>query len=306
MQRMQRDMQALANHSIMHPQTAIGTLRTCAMRTQAKHSAVLVTRLAAAVLLTVLSAHAQTIIPLPTPFPGPEESFTAASVKPNASGALEWDFDTPPGRVVGKNVVLRDLIRFAYNIYGGDWDIRIAGPDWMKTARFDLDATTPGVVPQPRAMSMLRQLLGERFKLRVRYEQRQRPVYALLRAGNDGRLGPQIIPTSVDCAAYKPSPGDLDPDKPPVCGSGRIPGGVRAGGYTMEQLALQLAGAAGRPVIDATGLGKQGFNYELRWNSDTGPSIFTALQEQLGLKLEPRQGPVEVVVIDAIEPPSPN
>jgi uncharacterized protein (TIGR03435 family) len=74
----------------------------------------------------------------------------------------------------------------------------------------------------------------------------------------------------------------------------------------MEQLALQLAGAAGRPVIDATGLGKQGFNYELRWNSDTGPSIFTALQEQLGLKLEPRQGPVEVVVIDAIEPPSPN
>jgi hypothetical protein len=184
-------MQALANHSIMHPQTAIGTLRTCAMRTQAKHSAVLVTRLAAAVLLTVLSAHAQTIIPLPTPFPGPEESFTAASVKPNASGALEWDFDTPPGRVVGKNVVLRDLIRFAYNIYGGDWDIRIAGPDWMKTARFDLDATTPGVVPQPRAMSMLRQLLGERFKLRVRYEQRQRPVYALLRAGNDGRLGPQ-------------------------------------------------------------------------------------------------------------------
>lgn len=270
------------------------------MRTRAKHAAVL------ASVLTVATLRAQTGTPLPSRFPGPEESFTVASVKPNGSGEQLWDFDSPPGRVVGKNVALRDLIRFAYSIYGGDWDVRIAGPAWITAARFDIDATTPGAVPVDRAMSMLRHLLGERFTLKVHYEQRQRPVYALLRADNDGRLGPQIVPSSVDCANYKPAPGGLDPDKPPVCGSGGPPGGIRAGGYTMEQLALQLAPPAGRPVIDATGFGKQGFNFDLRWNADTGPSLFTALQEQLGLKLEPRQGPVDVLVIDSVEQPTAN
>src|SRR4051812_18523700 len=117
-------------------------------------------------------SHAQAITPQ---FTGPEESFEVASVKANRSGSLQWDFDTPPGRAIGTNVVVRDLVRFAYFIYGGDWDIRIAAPEWIKTERFDIDAKTPGTVPQQRAMSMLRQLLGERFGLKVHYETRQRP-----------------------------------------------------------------------------------------------------------------------------------
>src|SRR5687767_10164033 len=113
----------------------------------------------------------------PDPRAVPPESFEVASVKPNRSGSPQWDFDAPPGRVVGTNVVLRDLVRFAYYIYGGDWDVRIAGPEWIKIARFDVDARTPGTVPQDRAMSMLRHLLAQRFGLAVHYEQREHSVY---------------------------------------------------------------------------------------------------------------------------------
>jgi len=83
----------------------------------------------------------------------------------------------------------------------------------------------------------------------------------------------------------------------------------------MTQLALQIAGAAGRPISDETGLGTQGFDWELRWAPPisapdsapaSGPSIFTALEEQLGLKLVPKDGPVEVLVIDSVERPTPN
>src|SRR5262245_57304116 len=99
----------------------------------------------------------------PDPRAVPPESFAVASVKPNRSGSTQWDFDTPPGRVAGTNVVLRDLIRFAYYIYGGDWDVRIAAPEWIKTARFDIDGRSKDSVDTPRAMSMLRQLLADRF-----------------------------------------------------------------------------------------------------------------------------------------------
>jgi uncharacterized protein (TIGR03435 family) len=266
---------------------------------------------------------AQTPAPASPRFSGPEESFEVASVKPNRSGATQWDFDSPPGRVVATNVVLRDLIRFAYYIYGGDWDIRIAAPDWIKTARFDIDARTQGPVSQARAMSMLRQLLADRFDLRVHYEIRQRPIYALVLARSDRRLGPRLKPNPINCAAFSAAvqaaragrgalaPGD--PDRP-TCGQRGTPGHILASGLNMTQLSLSLAGSAGRPVTDETGLGEQGFDYELQWAPvaapdsppATGPSIFTALEEQLGLKLLPKEGPVDVLVVDAIEPPAAN
>src|SRR5688572_30855163 len=107
----------------------------------------------------------------------------------NRSGATTWDFDAPPGRVVRTNVLLRDLIRFAYFIYGGDWDIRIAGPDWIKTARFDIEVKGRDEASQAQKMSMLRRLLAERFALKVHYEHRERPIYALVLARPDRRLG---------------------------------------------------------------------------------------------------------------------
>ena len=263
---------------------------------------------ACVVVLFVAIAHAQVGKPVASRFPGPEQSFDVASVKANRSGAIEWDFDAPPGRVVGTNVLLRDLIRFAYYIYGGDWDVRIAGPDWIKTARFDIDARTPGTVPQDRAMSMLRHLLAQRFSLVVHYEQRQHSVYALVVARSDRRPGPQLKPNPIDCSALD-APPPVDSERP-ICGSRGGPGRLAAGGMSMQQLALQLASIAGRTVVDETGLGRAGFDYELRWSPDPadpgGPSIFTALEEQLGLKLVPKSGPVEVLVIDSISEPSAN
>jgi uncharacterized protein (TIGR03435 family) len=264
---------------------------------------------------------AQTPAPAFPRFVGPEEPFEVASVKPNRSGQVQWDFDSPPGRVVATNVVLRDLIRFAYYIYGGDWDIRIAAPDWVKTARFDIDARTPGSVSQARAMSMLRHLLADRFDLRVHYEMRQRPIYALVMARSDRRLGPQLKPNPIDCGAYsaavqaaRAGRGALPPTDPdhPTCGQRGAPGHIIASGLNMTQLSLSLAGSAGRPVSDETGLGEQGFDYELRWApvlapdspTATGPSIFTALEEQLGLKLLPKEGPVDVLVVDSIKQPA--
>lgn len=261
-----------------------------------------------AVFVIVTGAHAQTGKPIASRFPGPDQSFEVASVKANRSGATQWDFDSPPGRVVGTNVLLRDLIRFAYYIYGGDWDVRIAGPDWIKTARFDVDARTPGTVPQDRAMSMLRHLLAQRFGLAVHYEQREHSVYALVIARSDCRLGPQLKPNPIDCSTLS-GPPPIDSERP-ICGSRGGPGRLSGGGMSMQQLALQLASIAGRTVVDETGLGGAGFDYELRWSPDPanpdGPSIFTAIEEQLGLKLVPKSGPVEVLVIDSISEPTPN
>jgi uncharacterized protein (TIGR03435 family) len=264
--------------------------------------------LSAFAVLASAIAHAQVGTAVASRFPGPEQSFEIASVKPNRSGSLQWDFDSPPGRVVGTNVLLRDVIRFAYYIYGGDWDIRIAGPDWIKSARFDIDAKTPGQVPVDRAMSMLRQLLAQRFALKVHHEMREHPVYALVVARTDRRLGPQLKPQAIDCSTLT-APPPVDSDRP-ICGNRGASGRLTGGGLSMQQLALHLAGPAGRMVIDETGLGKAGFDYDLRWSPDPanpdGPSIFTAIEEQLGLRLIPRSGPVEVLVIDSISEPTPN
>ena len=248
----------------------------------------------------------------------PDAAFEAASVTPNRSGCEPGDLDARPGR---------DRIRFAYYIYGGDFALRIDAPDWIRTVRYDVEGKTPGAVSQARAMAMLRHLLTERFALKVHYEARERPAYALVRARSDGRLGPGLKPNSTECAALStaneaaraagaPPVISLDPDKRPVCGTRGGPGTIVSGALTMEQLALQLARTVGRPVVDRTGL-KGGFDWDLQWASDqpssdrdaapaAGPSIFTALQEQLGLRLEATVAPIEVLVVDRIQQPTDN
>ena len=155
--------------------------------------------------------------------------------------------DAPPGRVVGTNVVLRDLIRFAYNVYGGDWDIRIDAPEWITTARHSTSlARRRASCQQHAAMSMLRQLLADRFALKVHYENRLRPIYELVRARSDGRLGPQITPNTFDCgalgtanqtaiAAGTPPLVTFDPSKRPVCGSRATGPFTRAPEESVEQ-----------------------------------------------------------------------
>ena len=176
---------------------------------------------------------------------------------------------------------------------------------------------------------MLRTLLADRFKLVMHKETKELPIFELVVARQDGKLGPQLRPAAVDCAARaaaaargeKPPPASSGPPGPGSCGISMNPVSVSGGGATMEMLAGILEGPSQRLVIDRTGLtGNWDFAVKytpersqlppgveppvpIDWN---GPSLFTAIEEQLGLKLRPSRGPVEVLVIDSVERPTEN
>jgi uncharacterized protein (TIGR03435 family) len=178
------------------------------------------------------------------------------------------------------------------------------------------------------AFAMVRKLLGERFRLAVHEKSIEGRVYALITARRDRAFGPQLHNSTVDCAAIAAN----GPFAPPLTGrDGRplAPCGIRAmsgqmisSGGTMAQLAQRLAvvPAIERDVVDRTGLTAR-YDFTLKWMpmapsrqqdvesapaADAGPSLFAALQEQLGLKLEPQRGAVRVLVIDRVERPTPN
>jgi uncharacterized protein (TIGR03435 family) len=148
-----------------------------------------------------------------------------------------------------------------------------------------------------RTRLLLRSLLEDRFKLRVHRHQRQMPIYALVRARSDGGLGPRFKPSTPDCFQESAK-----------CGfTGGPVGRIKADAITMDILTQLLGNASDRIVVDRTGL-QGGFAIDLEWSPDQTASdksaIFTAVQEQLGLKLESTRGPVDVLVIDHVEEPT--
>ena len=174
---------------------------------------------------------------------------------------------------------------------------------------------------------MLRALLEERFKLVTHRETREMPIYELVVARADGRLGPGLHKSDVDCEALFAArragvaPPPRQPLEPPACGLMGGPARTIAGAVTMQQLATNLSTAVEGLVIDKTGLTGR-FDFNLAWTPErlptdapppgippidpNGPDLFTALREQLGLKLTPAKGPVDVLVIDRVERPTPN
>jgi len=175
--------------------------------------------------------------------------------------------------------------------------------------------------------AMLRTLLRDRFKLVTRTESRNRPIFALTVSRGNGRLGPKLRPTSPECAAAgaalanaAPSPdGPPDPSNP-RCGTIAFsPGFLSGRGVRTNQLANSLGGmpVIGRAVTNRTAL-EGAYDFELRWSppappgirdapvESDAPEIFTALREQLGLKLESTRGPVDVLVIVTVEQPTPD
>jgi uncharacterized protein (TIGR03435 family) len=252
---------------------------------------------------------------------GPQPSFEAASIKVNKSGEAGGRFGGRPGQIVVTNYTLRDIIRNAYGLQR--YQI-VGGPDWQAQDRFDITARAPEGSTQPQMLAMVQTLLADRFKLRVHRETRDLPVYALVLARSDRRLGPKMQPASVDCAALAAarSRGENPPipqpiGERPVCGAQANPGRLMAGGYAIPDFARNLSGFAGRPIIDRTGLSGT-YDFELLWTPDeppptgvtlpgwydpNGPSLVTAVQEQLGLKLDATTGPVDVLVIDGAERP---
>jgi uncharacterized protein (TIGR03435 family) len=249
-------------------------------------------------------------------------AFDVASVKPNTSGEDRSMFSSPPGGVVTiTNMTLRMLIVQAYGI---ELTIErfslVGGPEGLLSTRYDITAKPPdGVHPRPQVLLMLRALLAERFKLRTHTETRDVPIYAMTVA-REGRLGPEIRQSNHDCAALVAAGGRPTDPKPPrdskgrgLCWNNFDFGPVRGVRFAGPVASLVTRGAqpyVDRPVIDATGLTG---NYEWHVSFTMTPSLeseasstFTAFQEQLGLKLEPRSGPYEVRVIDSVESPTPN
>jgi uncharacterized protein (TIGR03435 family) len=238
------------------------------------------------------------------------------------------------GLLTVTNWPLMPLIVFAYKLDANSY--RSLGPQlpkWANTERFDIQARAADSNPSKDQMRlMLQSLLADRFKLAVHIETRQLPVYALV-LEKPGKTGPQLHPHSDDppCATAVSSTTQLPPvagGYPAICGwsgaaPGSGPGHVRMGGrnVTMELIGSSFGtGQVGRPVLDRTGL-KGYFDYTIEWtparNSPpppgaevqpalSGPTFLEALQEQLGLNLEPQTGPVDVLIIDHVEEPAEN
>jgi uncharacterized protein (TIGR03435 family) len=248
------------------------------------------------------TAHAQ------PPQTSDRKSFEVATVKRNTTVGIETTLRVDPGgrlRVVGAPLFW--LIAGAYgdDATGGLRPEQIvAGPPWLKAERYDITALTAGTTSDEGATfsavrPYLRSLLEERFQLRVHRERRELPVYALVRAGKNGELGPGLSRSNVDCEKQAAE-----------CGfKGGPVGRIKADALTSDLLMQLLANASGRVVVNRTGLTGP-FVVDLEWSqeqsvSDT-PSLFTAVQEQLGLKLESTRSPVDVLVIDKVERPTPD
>jgi uncharacterized protein (TIGR03435 family) len=244
-------------------------------------------------------------------------AFDVVSIKHNTSGLPGFSGGlVPGGRLEFVNTPAARLIRLAYPTQTSEL---VGAPDWVMSERYDVTAVTNPQTTRAEIQQMLKALLAERFRLVVHQETRERPTFSLVLARSDRRLGPQIRRIDLDCAAVeaanrKNEPVPLAANGAPPCGIFQQGSIYKAGGITMALFSQELSSAAGRVVVDRTGLTG---NYELTLrystqtpagsgSADDPPSIFTALQEQLGLKLEPSSTPVPVLVIDQVDHPTPN
>jgi uncharacterized protein (TIGR03435 family) len=222
-----------------------------------------------------------------------QPAFDVASVKPaipqlNAQGNYVSRFIAEHGKVTITPAIMRDIVMFAYGLN----PFQVVGPDWIssKTVFFEIRAAAPAETPREQLLLMLQNLLAERFHMDLHREQRPMPAYALVVARN----GLKIRGTANDTA-----PQHVEYGRGLIVNS-RMP---------LAALADLLSRNLRLPVLDLTGLAGP-FDIKLEWMPDdpamrppdadpaSGPSLFTAVQEQLGLRLESRKGPVEVLVID--------
>lgn len=244
--------------------------------------------------------------------------FEATSIKRNVSGSGSMSVGVQPGgRFVAVNATALTLVQNAYPYE----QFRIVNaPGWTTAERYDVTAVAGTSLTREQFRARLQTLLRERFNLLTHTETRTLQTYALVRARPDGELGPNLKRWTIDCDTYKPGASATPPPRtaadfaiPPTCGMRGGAGMFAAGGYALPDFAQSLATDLGTVVSDRTGLeGK--YEITLRWNPDPArpntdnslPSLFTAVQEQLGLKLDARREPVEVLVIDRIERPTDN
>ena len=308
---------------------------------------------ALAALLTataVTSAQSQTAPPA-SAGTGASATFEVASVKPsnpdpnNPLAGMALPLPLPGGRFSATNTPLRMLIAMAYELQQ-DAQL-VGGPPALLAAKYDITAKTVGGVTlaQKDLPPLLRTLLADRFKLKVHTESRELPVYDLVLARSDGRLGPDLTPSKSDCtkadellaeqsaalargdvssALGKPRPCTVTTDT----SGGPMNLVMRGDGQEMKQIAEILSQLSGRTVRDKTGLtGRYDFAMKMDLQAvlalaqrmganipaaaanipqSDGSSLTTAVNDNLGLKLESTKGTVTVVVVDSVEAPSPD
>ena len=258
-----------------------------------------------------------------------EPRFEVVSIKRSAGGgARSMMVVQPSGRVSVRNLPVREVIWQAHGILAFQLT---GGSDWLQGQRYDIEAKAPdGAVVTADAINlMLRAMLSDRFKLKVRRETRESAIYELALARSDKRFGEKLRETSADCVAQRSrgtaSGGSLDAAR--VREGDSIPCGmvmsggnrIAAGGETITKFATMLVPLVQRIVVDKTALTGL-YDFDLQFLPDQGyvrglpvrmylvaadvPPLLTAIQEQLGLKLQPARGAVEYVVIESIERPS--
>ena len=252
-------------------------------------------------------------------------SFEVASIKPQ-TGSPQY-VPSSPDRYVHPQATLRSLVGYAWDVR--DFQVE-GGPDWTGSRAFDVSARAPGAVGDRAMRLMMRRLLAERFALRTRSETRELPSYALVRARREGELGTGLVPASVDCAAILaqragalPPPGDASPACAWRVGIAPPAAFMMVDGAPMGEFAGLIERLVRRRVVDETGLAGS-FDVRLEFSTEglglptpppdatpptparDIPSLFTALEEQLGLKLESRRGPVPVIVIESAQLPTPD
>jgi uncharacterized protein (TIGR03435 family) len=272
----------------------------------------------------LVAAAGNAAVSFQTQQPVPHPTFEVASIRPHTNGDNRAYVQAFQGRLAMANFSLKQLILFAYNVTNN----QVSGVQaWMNSEHFDVQATTESTATVKQLEGpMLQALLEDRFQLKVHRASVERPVYLLTteKGGLKMQLSREGSCTAYSMDSLPPLPAPNAPrsvycDFPRFTGDG-VNWTLDGAGVSMEKLASTLSRTGlDRPVVDKTGL-VGGFDLHLKWTADvpedttrsgakpdpTGLSIFTALKEQLGLKLEAAKAPIEILVIDHVEQPSEN
>ena len=265
--------------------------------------------------LTLVRATPETAWDIPAPPAPPKRipadanpTFAVATIKPTQEGTGFSIHPTNSGELVATDASLAYLIKFAYEVHPRQIT---KGPAWLDTDKYDLTAKPDmeGQASLKQMRVMVQKLLADRFQLTFHREKIELPAYAVTVA----KGGPKL------------TKNDTNPDGNPGYGGG--PAGMRVVNSTIaEFISFVLNDSLGLPVVDQTGLGSARYNFVLKWTPDASqsqpggmaagappaanpeapPDIFTAMEQQLGLKLESTKTLVDVMVIDHVEKPSPN
>jgi uncharacterized protein (TIGR03435 family) len=237
--------------------------------------------------------------------------FEVASIRPSNPNNLTPHFIPSTDRFIATGVPVINLVYFAYDIKYGYVS---SGPSWFANDRYDVEATVDRSLAESmkkmeakeryaQLRLLVRELLKDRFKLQVKVQTKEMPIYALVVA----KGGPKLKPGAPAAAGDTPTPAKWS--RSALNGVITIAATNAEVGGLVGNLMVQPA--VGRQVVDETGL-KGKYDYALKWamNPDSpnasAPDIFTALQEQLGLKLAPEKGPVDTLVVEHVERPSEN